>query len=74
MYNKVEKCEESEKLEELEIRSGTYLGGTMALEHLTVFLVGSDALGCPPDNGLLHTEMRMLCCGVVRVSRCRPER
>ena len=70
MHNKVRKCEESEELERLEVRSGTYLGGTMALEHLTVFLVGSDTLGCPPEDGLLHTEMRMLRCGVVRVSRC----
>jgi len=69
MHNKVRKCEESEELERLEVRSGTYLGGTMALEH-TVFLVGSDTLGCPPEDGLLHTEMRMLRCGVVRVSRC----
>ena len=70
MHTKVRKCEESEELERLEVRSGTYLGGTMALEHLTVFLVGSDALGCPPDDGLLHTEMRMLRCGVVRAWRC----
>jgi hypothetical protein len=46
----------------------------MALEHLTVFLVGSGVLGYLLGYGLLHTEMRMLCCGVVRVSRCRPER
>ena len=70
MHNKVRKCEESEELERLEVRSGTYLVGTMALEHLTVFLVGSVTLGCPPEDGLLHTEMRMLCCGVVRVSLC----
>jgi hypothetical protein len=31
----------------------------------SVFLVGSGTLGFPSVDGLLHREMRVLCCGVV---------